>query len=87
MKHKIVAVLWEDHIRYDRSPMLKKPSDAFTRPTLTVGILLKEDKKALIIVSDIERYNGRNEATYTVILRGAVVGIKEFGDIKIKGLS
>jgi hypothetical protein len=87
MKYKVVAILWEDHIHYDRSPIIKKPSDAFVRPTLTVGILLKEDKKGLIVVSDIERYEGRNESTYTVILKGAVVSIKEFGEIKIKGLS
>lgn len=84
--YEVVAVFWEDHIHFDRSPIVKKPSDAFKAPTLTVGILFREDDKALTVLSDIERYDDRDEATYTVILKSTVVAIKSFGKIKLKSL-
>lgn len=85
-EYEVVAVFWEDHIHFDRSPIIENPSKAFKTPTLTVGILFKEDSKAIIILSDIERYEDRDEATYTVILKGTVVAIKSFGKIKLKSL-
>lgn len=85
--YEIVTVLWEDHIHYDRSALINKPSDAFVKPTLTIGILYKEDDKAIIVISDIERYNDSTEATYTVILKSTIVGIKKFGKIKLRSLS
>jgi len=84
--YKIIAVFWEDHIHIDRSQMLDKPSSAFVMPTLSVGILYKEDGKALILVSDIERYEDRDEASYTVILKSTIVNRKVFGNIKLKSL-
>jgi hypothetical protein len=84
--YKIVAVFWEDHIHIERSQMIHKPSDAFVMPTLSVGILYKEDDKALILMSDIERYEDRDEASYTVILKSTIINRKIFGSLKLKSL-
>ena len=86
MKYPIVVILWEDHIHFDRSPILKSPSAAFKTPVLTAGILYKQDKKAVIVVSDIERYQEYDDTSYTVILKNAIIATKVFGKIKIKSL-
>lgn len=86
MKYPVVVVLWEDHIHFDRSPILESPSAAFITPVLTAGILYKEDKKAIIVVSDIERYQEYDDTSYTVILKSAIVATKVFGKIKLKSL-
>lgn len=84
-KHKIVAVLWEDHTQILRGKMLKNPHDALT-PTLSVGILYKETDKVLVLVSDIERYSEHDDATYTIILKSSVVSVKEYDKIKLRKL-
>lgn len=84
-KYPIVAILWEDHTYVTRSSMVKSP-DAFLVPTMTVGILYKETDKAIIIVSDIEKYESYDEATYYIILKNAIISKKEFGRIKLTKL-
>ena len=86
MKYPVVVILWEDHIHFDRSPIIDTPSRAFSKPVLSAGILYKEDKKAVIVISDIERYDEHDEASYTVILKSAIVATKVYGKIKIKSL-
>lgn len=85
-KYPIVVVLWEDHIEVQRSELPKNVDDLFSRPTLSVGILFKETEKSLLIISDIERYPDRNDASYTAILKSAVIGIKKYGFIKLKDI-
>jgi len=84
-KYPIVAVFWEDHVHYERSPIVK-PKDAIPIPTLSVGVLYSEDDRVMIIVSDIERYNDRDESTYMVILKSTIVARKDFGKIKLRAL-
>jgi UDP-3-O-acyl-N-acetylglucosamine deacetylase len=86
VKYPVVVVLWEDHIHFDRSPIMETPSKAFLKPVLSAGILYKEDKKAIIVISDIERYDEHDEASYTVILKSAIVATRVFGKIKIESL-
>jgi hypothetical protein len=83
--YPIVAVFWEDHAHYERSPILK-PSQVIPTPTLSVGILYDEDDRVMIIVSDIERYDDRDEATFMAILKSTVVATKTFGKVKLRSL-
>lgn len=80
-KYKIAAILWEDHTRVTSSSMVSDPDTAIT-PTLSVGIIYKNTKKSYVLVSDIERYEDRDEATY-MIIRKPVVSIKEYGEIEL----
>lgn len=80
-KYKIVAILWEDHTRVTSSSMVIDPDTAI-KPTLSVGIIYKDTKKSIVLVSDIERYEDRDETTYTII-RKPVVAIREYGEIEL----
>jgi hypothetical protein len=81
----IVTVLWDDHIAFERSPIIKNPADVLT-PTLTIGFLWKETKDALVIISNIERYHDRDDANYIIILKGCIRGIKRYGKIKLNNI-
>ena len=81
--YKVVAVLWDDHIAFDRVPLPRDPDDAMT-PTLTIGFIHKQTKKTLTLVSDLERYEDRDEASYVVILRSCIRSIKEYGAIQLE---
>lgn len=81
--YKIIAVLWEDHISRIGAELPENPDEVFEMPTLTVGILLRETEKSLLIAHDIERLGEIDNGTYTVILKNAILGIKEYGKIKI----
>jgi len=80
--YKIVIILWEDHTRMTSSTMVKDPDTAII-PTLSVGILYKETEKSYVLVSDIEKYENRDDCTYTII-RKPIVSMKEFGEIPIE---
>jgi len=84
--YAVVAVLWEDHISRIGAEIPKNPDEVFNMPTLTVGILLRETKKSLLIAHDIERLDDIDSSIYTVILKNAVIAIKEYGNIEIEGL-
>lgn len=86
MKTKsIVAILWEDHVYIDRGIMAEDPDEILTT-NLSVGIIYKETKKVIILVNGIERYEDRDDVSYTVILKSTIQGIKEYGEIKIEKL-
>jgi hypothetical protein len=84
--YKVVAVLWEDHVSRIGAQLPLNPDEAFEVPTLTVGILLRETEKSLLIAHDVERLEDIDNSTYTVLLKTAVVGVKEYGQIEIEGL-
>jgi len=81
-EYKVITVLWDDHIAFDRSPLTKNPDEAL-KPTLTIGFIYKQTKKTLTVVSDLESYVDRKDASYVVILRSAIRSIKEYGTIKL----
>jgi hypothetical protein len=81
--YKVIAVLWDDHITFGRTELLKNP-DKSLKPTLTIGFLYNQTKKTMTVVSDLERYSDRDEASYTVILKSCVRSVKEYGDISLK---
>lgn len=54
--------------------------------TMTFGVLIEKNKKYVIVASDIERYEERDDSTYTVILRPTIQAIQEYGEIQIDNL-
>lgn len=82
-KYDVVVVLWEDHIRATRSPIPDNPDEVFDRPMMSVGILLKETEKSVLLVSDLERYSDRDDATYMVILKNTILAMQRYGNIEL----
>jgi hypothetical protein len=81
-KYKVVAVLWDDHMEVNRSTLSKNPDERI-RPVLSIGIVLDETEKVLVLGSCIERYETYDDVSYMLILKATIVSIKEFGTIKI----
>jgi hypothetical protein len=85
MNRQIVAVLWDDHVYVDRDKIPRNPDEELI-PVLSVGVLYKETEKALILVNSIEKYDDRDDASYTIIIKSTIQGIKEYGEIEIDNL-
>jgi hypothetical protein len=51
--------------------------------TLSVGILYQETPKAITLVNSVERYDDRDDASYTIILRSTIQAIQEYGEIEL----
>lgn len=83
--YKIVAVLWDDHVYVDRDKIPKNPDDEIMT-TLSIGILYKQTKKSLTLINSIERYDNRDDASYTIILRSTIQGIQDYGEIELANL-
>jgi len=84
-EYKVVSVLWDDHTEISRSGLLKNPEDAI-RPTLSIGFIYKQTKRTITLVHDLERFEDRDDASYMVILRATICGIKEHGTIKLESI-
>jgi hypothetical protein len=84
-KYKIVAVLWDDHIYVDRDKVPRNPDDEIMT-TLSIGIIYKETQKSITLINSIERYDERDDASYTIILRSAIQAIQEYGEIELSDL-
>jgi len=85
-KYKLVSVVWEDHTYVDRDVMVKNPDDGITTD-LSVGILYRETPKTLVLVNNVEVYSDRNDSCYTLILKSAILAIKEYGEIELADLT
>lgn len=85
-EYDVVVVLWEDHLSRDGFAIPLDPDELIERPTVSVGLLVRETDKCLVIASDLERYEDRDDATYTVILKNAVVGMKSYGKMELHDL-
>lgn len=81
-KYKLVTVLWED-ATHATSQELPEILEDLIIPSLTTGILYKQNKRYVIIASHIERYVNRAEADYMIILKGSIISIKEHDIIEI----
>lgn len=81
--YDIVAVLWEDHIQFSRTTFVNNPDKAIL-PSLSIGVLYKETKKTITIVSNFERYHEHDDVDYMVILKSTVLSVKKFGSIKLR---
>lgn len=85
-EYKVVAVLWDDHITFQRTVLLKHP-DEVIKPTLTIGFIYKDTKKTLTVVSDLERYSDHTDASYMIILKSTIRSIKEYGKIQLDSIT
>ena len=86
MRHfNVEIVLWEDHMRVEREAIPKDP-DIFVSPTLSVGIIIKETKKIIVLVSNIERYPDRDDCNYLLIYKGSIISRSKYGKIKLRKL-
>lgn len=83
--YKIVSVLWEDHTVYSARTLPKKLR-GLIRPSLTIGFLYKQTKRYIVVASHVERYDHTDDVDFTVILRGSILGIKEYGTVTINNL-
>jgi hypothetical protein len=81
-EYDIAIIFWEDHYSVVSSTLPENIDDV--TPTLSVGLIIEETDKALVLAHDIEKYTERDDLTYTVILKNAVVGKKVYGKIKIE---
>jgi hypothetical protein len=82
-EYSIVAVLWEDHTAASRTTLPKNP-EKFITSVLSVGVVLEETEKVLVLVSEIERYDERDDASYIVILKSTILNRKTFGTLKLR---
>ena len=81
-EYNVVSVLWNDHVEFHRSKLHKHP-EKLMRPTLTIGFIFRETDDTMTLVSDLERYEDGDEATYVVIYKATIVGVTEYGKIKL----
>ena len=83
--YKIVSVLWEDASTFTGQELPQELIDLII-PSLTIGILYKQNKRYVIIASHIERYHDRDQADYTIILRNNIIAMQEHGTITLEDL-
>lgn len=86
-EYEIVVVLWQDHIEYNRAKLPENPDECVERPTLTVGLLYKETDQTVTIISEIEPYDDRDEASFSIILKSTILGLNRYGSIQIRTLN
>lgn len=84
--YRVIGVLWEDHITKIGAEIPENPDTEFEVPTLTVGILLRETDKSLLVAHDLERLETADYGTYSTILKNAIIAIKEFGNIDLEDI-
>ena len=84
-KYSIESVLWNDHTHVHRGQIPENP-DTFIIPTLSVGIILKETKKTITLISEIERYDDRDDSSFTIIFKNAILGRRKYGSIKLDNI-
>jgi hypothetical protein len=84
--YKVIAVFWEDHTTKVGAEIPKNPDEVFDVPTLTVGILLRETDKSLLVAHDIERLENVDNSIYTVILKSTIISTKVFGRINLNSI-
>lgn len=80
--YSIAVILWEDHTAASRTNLPKNP-DKFITPVLSVGLIIEETDKVLVLASDIERYEERDDVSYIVIIKSTIISRKIYGTIKI----
>lgn len=81
--YSLVAVLWEDHTGASRTSLPKNP-DKFIITVLSVGLIIEETDKVIVLASEIEKYDDRDDVTFIAIIKSTIISTKKFGSLKIK---
>ena len=84
-EYRVSAIFWKDHTHVTSSP-LTKDLEGLQIPTLSFGAIIQDTPEFIIIASDIERYEDRDDITYTLIYKGTIVSIKDYDTICIENL-
>jgi hypothetical protein len=82
-EYKVSAILWQDHYHFNRQSMVKNPEKAIS-PTLSVGIVYKETKNTITLVSEIERYEEHDDTSFLIILKNSIISSRDYGVIELK---
>lgn len=82
-EYSLVAVLWDDHTAASRTELPKNP-DKFVTTVLSVGLILEETEKVIVLASDIEKYSDRDDVSYVVIIKSTIISRKVYGTLKLK---
>lgn len=82
-QYSIETIIWEDHFSVLTGTLPADP-DNFVNPTLSVGIVIDETKKVIILAHDIERYDERDDVSFTIIFKSCIIGRQKYGTIKIE---
>lgn len=80
--YDVAVVLWEDHFHISRDSLPTNPDEE--NPTLSVGLIMKETEKVIVLVHDIEKYDEHDDFSYLVIYKSLILGIKKYGTIKLR---
>lgn len=84
--YTIATVLWKDHIGVYGSPMIKNPETETDKLTMSIGIIYKQTKNCVVLVSDIDPHEDIDQCNYTIILKSAIVATQEYGTIALRKL-
>lgn len=82
-EYSLVAVLWDDHTAASRTSLPKNP-DKFIVTVLSVGLILEETEKVIVLASDVEKYSDRDDVSYIVIVKSTIISRKIYGTLKLK---
>lgn len=86
-EYPIVAIIWEDHSSFSKRELPHSNDlSEYIRPSLTIGLLYKKTRKYIVVVHHVDRYSDYDEADFTIIYKSTILGIKEYGKIKIEEL-
>lgn len=80
--YPIIGVLWDDHITKVATEIPFGTDIDDELPTLTVGILLSQTDKYIVIGHDVEL--GSNISTYTKILKSTITNTTRYGNIELE---
>lgn len=82
-EYSIAVILWNDHMGVTRAALPKNPEDIIT-PVLSVGIIIEETLNLIVLASEIEHYEERDDVSYVLILKPTIISRKIYGTIKIR---
>lgn len=80
--YPIIGVLWQDHITVIAQELPDDPDSVVELPTLTIGVLVRETDKTLLIAHDVEL--GTTVSTHSIIYKNAILNRKIYGEIRLE---
>lgn len=86
-EYPLVSVIWEDHSMFSRRELPQDDDISnYIRPTLTFGLLYKKTRKYIVVAQNIDRYGTHDEVDFMIIHKPSILGLQEYGKIKIERL-
>jgi hypothetical protein len=82
-EYSVAVIFWDDHYSASRQSIPSDPDNLFP-PVLSIGLVIEETEKVIVLMHDLEKHEDHDESTYTVILKSAIVGRKDYGTIQLE---